>query len=116
MFGDDRQRVQPRVGEAGDLAEQDLGLGFADLGDALGFALAGEDALLALGLGGDDRLLGVLAGTFEVGIRLVAGDFDLHLRAGQLRLTGGGGLGFVELFLLLGRGALALIRLDLLER
>ena len=44
------KRVQPRVAERLDLAEQDRRLGQADLQDARAFAAAGQDALLALGL------------------------------------------------------------------
>ena len=89
MLGQHSDGVEPRVHVAGDLLPQHVRFRFTDLGDALGFALAGEDALLGFGLGGDDGLLGVLPCTLEIRIRLVAGDFDLHLRAGQLGLHPG---------------------------
>ena len=59
MLGDFGKGVESGVAEAGDAAEEDGGVGEADLEGAGGFAAAGEDAGLAVGLGGDDGLLGL---------------------------------------------------------
>ena len=97
------------------------------------FASPGEDARLAIRLRGDDGLLRLTAraGQFclgdhhrlfclfarsrKIGVALVLGDADLHLRVGQFRLLGGDGLCFVQRAQFFRRGALAVVRFQLLD-